>query len=120
MNSTICCGVRSRLRRKQMGTLTEEIFSRRLGREVHAGEIVVAPVDYAMAHDVTGPLANEAFRKLEVPLRAPERVIIVFNHILPENTVADAALHKNVPDFASTCGGSHAFQAGMRARWIVE
>src|SRR6202011_5907997 len=54
-----------------MGTLTEEIFSRRLGRPVHAGEIVVAPVDYAMAHDVTGPLAIEAFRKLDVPLWDP-------------------------------------------------
>ncbi len=57
-----------------MGTLTEEIFTRRLGREVHAGEIVVAPVDYAMVHDVTGPLAIEAFRKLDVPLWDPERV----------------------------------------------
>src|SRR5438874_11855021 len=56
-----------------MGTLTEEIFSRRLGRPIHAGEIVVAPVDYAMAHDVTGPLAIEAFRHLEVPLGSGTR-----------------------------------------------
>ena len=39
-----------------MVTLVEEIFSHRLGRDVHAGEIVVADVDCAMAHDVTGPV----------------------------------------------------------------
>src|SRR5438552_15792674 len=91
-NSMICSGARSRLRREHMGTLTEEIFSRRLGRDVHAGEIVVAPVDYAMAHDVTGPLAIEAFRHLEVPLWDPERVFLVFDQLLPVNHVASDGL----------------------------
>src|SRR3982074_967222 len=94
MNSTTCCGARSRPRREAMGTLTEEIFSRRMGRPVHAGEIVVAPVDYAMAHDVTGPLAIEAFRKLEVPLWDPERVIMVFDHILPASTASRTSFRR--------------------------
>jgi len=103
-----------------MGTLTEEIFSRRLGRRVHAGEIVVAAVDYAMAHDVTGPLAIEAFRKLEVPLWDPERVIMVFDHILPANTVAAAGLHKIVRDFADEYGVTHVFQEGICHQLMVE
>src|SRR5438270_12531 len=103
-----------------MGTLTEEIFSRRLGRDVHAGEIVVAPVDYAMAHDVTGPLAIEAFRHLEVPLWDPERVILVFDHILPANTVASAGLHKLVRDFATEYGVTHVFQEGICHQLMVE
>src|SRR3979411_1888307 len=98
--------------RSAMGTLTEEIFSRRLGREVHAGEIVVAPVDYAMAHDVTGPLAIEAFRKLGVPLWDPERVIMVFDHILPANTVASAGLHKILCALSSESRATHTFHAG--------
>src|SRR3979411_2978721 len=97
-----------------MGTLTEEIFSRRLGRTVHAGEIVVAPVDYAMAHDVTGPLAIEAFRKLGVPLWDPERVIMVFDHILPANTVASAGLHKIVRHLGAGDRRTPAFHAGRR------
>src|SRR2546421_4175356 len=119
-NSMICSGARSRLRREHMGTLTEEIFSRRLGRDVHAGEIVVAPVDYAMAHDVTGPLAIEAFRHLEVPLWDPERVILVFDHILPANTVASAGLHKLVRDFATEYGVTHVFQEGICHQLMVE
>ena len=103
-----------------MGTLTEEIFSRRLRRRVQAGEIVVAPVDYAMAHDVTGPLAIEAFRKLEVPLWDPERVIMVFDHILPANTVAAAGLHKIVRDFADEYGVTHVFQEGICHQLMVE
>jgi 3-isopropylmalate dehydratase large subunit len=103
-----------------MGTLTEEIFSRRLGRRIRAGEIVVAPVDYAMAHDVTGPLAIEAFRKLEVPLWDPERVIMVFDHILPANTVAAAGLHKIVRDFADEYGVTHVFQEGICHQLMVE
>jgi homoaconitate hydratase family protein len=103
-----------------LGTLTEEIFSRRLGRQVRAGEIVVAPVDYAMAHDVTGPLAIEAFRQLEVPLWDPERVIFVFDHILPANTVAAAGLHKLVRDFAVEFGVTHVFQEGICHQVMVE
>ena len=51
-----------------MGTLVEEILSRRVGRPVHAGDTVVAEVDAVMAHDVTGPLAIDAFRNLEMPI----------------------------------------------------
>src|SRR2546421_2744356 len=114
MSWTICYG------RAAMGTLTEEIFTRRLGRPVHAGEIVVAPVDYAMAHDVTGPLAIEAFRQLEVPLWDPDRVIFVFDHILPANTVAAAGLHRQVREFAAEFGVKHVFQEGICHQVMVE
>ena len=103
-----------------MGTLTEEIFSRRLGRIVQAGEIVVAPVDYAMAHDVTGPLAIEAFRRLQMPLWDPDCVIFVFDHILPANTVAAAGLHKLVRDFAAEFGVTNVFQEGICHQLMVE
>ena len=56
-----------------MGTLTEEIFSHKVGRRVNAGEIVVAPVDYAMSHDNTTPLAIESLHKLGRPVWDPER-----------------------------------------------
>jgi homoaconitase/3-isopropylmalate dehydratase large subunit len=45
-----------------VGTLVEEIFSRRLGRHVHAGEIVIAEVDSMMSHDNTTPLAVRAWQ----------------------------------------------------------
>jgi homoaconitase/3-isopropylmalate dehydratase large subunit len=69
-----------------MGTLTEEIFSRKVGRRVRAGEIVVAPVDYAMSHDNTTPLAIESLRKLGKRVWDPDRVIIAFDHMVPAPT----------------------------------
>jgi 3-isopropylmalate dehydratase large subunit len=103
-----------------MGTLTEEIFTRRLGRRVRAGDTVVSPVDYAMAHDVTGPLAIEAFRTLNVPLWDRDRVILVFDHILPANTVAAAGLHRQIRQFAEEFQVSHLFQEGICHQVMVE
>src|SRR3984893_11881708 len=77
-----------------MGTLVEEIIGNRLGREVRAGDTVVAPVDCALAHDVTAPLAIEAFERMEMPLHDPGRVVLVFDHVMPAATVAAAELHQ--------------------------
>ena len=52
-----------------MGTLTEEILSRKVGRRVHAGEIIVVDLDLVMSHDTTTPLAMEAFYGLTCPNR---------------------------------------------------
>ncbi|HEY8677463.1 MAG TPA: 3-isopropylmalate dehydratase large subunit [Candidatus Dormibacteraeota bacterium] len=103
-----------------MGTLTEEIFSRRLGRRVRAGDTVVAPVDYVMGHDVTTPLAIEAFREMDMPLWDPERVILVFDHILPANTVVAAGMHKQIREFAQEFGITHVFQEGICHLLVVE
>src|SRR2546430_13851796 len=67
-----------------------------------------------------GPLAIQAFRHLEVPLRDPERLIMVFDHILPANTVASAGLPKLVRDFATQYGVTHVFQEGICHPLMVE
>lgn len=103
-----------------MGTLTEEIFSHRLGRRIHAGDSVVAPVDYAMAHDVTGPLAIEAFRRLEMPLWDPNRVILAFDHIMPANTVAAAGLHRIIREFAAEYGVTNVYAEGICHQVMVD
>ncbi len=46
-------------------TLVEKIISQRIGREVKAGEFVVAPVDTLLAHEGTGPLALDQFEALK-------------------------------------------------------
>lgn len=47
-------------------TMVEKILSKLSGREVSAGDLVVAPIDYAMAHDGTAPLAIKAFMEMGV------------------------------------------------------
>ena len=45
-------------------TLSEKIFSRASKKEVKAGEFVMADIDRAMVHDITGPLAVKGFREI--------------------------------------------------------
>src|SRR5947209_9949183 len=103
-----------------MGTLTEEIFSRKVGRRVRAGEIVVAPVDYAMSHDNTTPLAIESLRKLGKPVWDPERVIIAFDHMVPAPTPAAANLHRKMREFIAEQGITHVFAEGICHQVMVE
>src|SRR6266699_3026614 len=83
-----------------MGTLTEEIFSYKLGRSVEQGETVVVDVDRVMSHDTTTPLAIQAFRKLTSQngghVFDARRSHIVFDHIVPAATIAAANLHRDI------------------------
>ena len=87
-----------------MGTLTEEIFSRKAGRTVEQGETVVVDVDRVMSHDTTTPLAVQAFRKLSQQSGGrvfdAKRSHIVFDHIIPAATILAATLHRDIRAFA--------------------
>jgi homoaconitase/3-isopropylmalate dehydratase large subunit len=103
-----------------MGTLTEEIFSRRLGRCVHAGDTVIAEVDCAMAHDVTGPLAIDAFRRLAHPLWDARRIVFNFDHVMPANTVAAAEMHSVIRAFCVEHGITNLFAEGICHQVMAE
>ncbi|GAC1332249.1 MAG: homoaconitase large subunit [Chloroflexota bacterium] len=103
-----------------MGTLTEEIFSRKVGRRVRAGEIVVAPVDYAMSHDNTTPLAIESLHKLDRPIWDTDRVVIAFDHMVPAPTPAAAELHRTIRAFIAEQGIQHVFQEGVCHQVMME
>jgi 3-isopropylmalate dehydratase large subunit len=103
-----------------MGTLTEEIFSRRLGRRVRAGDTVIAAVDCAMAHDVTGPLAIDAFRSLDLPVWDPQRVVFSFDHVMPANTVAAAEMHRVIRHFCVEHGITNLFAEGICHQVLVD
>ncbi len=103
-----------------MGTMSEEILSRKLGREVRAGEIVIVPVDYVMAHDQTAPLAIESFRRLGMPLFDPQRTIIVFDHIIPAATVQAATLQRGIRNWMSEERVGNFLQEGICHQVLVE
>jgi 3-isopropylmalate/(R)-2-methylmalate dehydratase large subunit/methanogen homoaconitase large subunit len=103
-----------------MGTVTEEIFSRRVGRQVRAGEIVVAPVDYVMSHDNTTPIAIESFKKLGMPIWDPERVLIVFDHMIPAPTRQAAQQHREIREFMDENGLTTLLTDGICHQVLVE
>lgn len=103
-----------------MGTMSEEILSRKLGREVRAGEIVIMPVDYVMAHDQTSPLAIESFKKLGRPLFDPDRTIIIFDHIIPAATVQAATLQRGIRNWMQEEHVGNFHQEGICHQVLVE
>ena len=66
-----------------MGTLIEEILSRKAGCTVQAGEIVLVDVDYILSHDNTTPLTIKAFREIGKSIRDKSKIVLHFDHAYP-------------------------------------
>src|SRR3990172_11254989 len=77
-------------------TLAEKILSRRLGREVHAGEIVVTEVDMATVQDGTGVLTFDMIRELmgKDMVKYPRRAMLVLDHMGPAARPGHSNMHK--------------------------
>jgi 3-isopropylmalate/(R)-2-methylmalate dehydratase large subunit/methanogen homoaconitase large subunit len=116
-----------------MGTLSEEILSRKAGRPVHPGEIIVVDLDLVMSHDTTTPLAMEAFygltRREPAAVGAASsdggifdrsRVVIAFDHIVPAATIQAATLQRDIRRFAREQDLRHVYQEGVGHQVIVE
>jgi len=82
--------------------ITEKILAKASGKnEVHPGEIVDANVDMVMVHDLTGPLAVEAFRKIGTQkVWDNKKVVVILDHQVPAESVKAAELHKTMRKFA--------------------
>ena len=89
--------------RLSMGqTIVEKIFSRKCGKDIRAGEVVMAPIDGAMIHDITGPLAIQKFYEMGgLKVFDPERVIMLFDHQIPADSIPAAENHVYMRKFAA-------------------
>lgn len=83
-------------------TISEKIFSRICGREISAGDVVMAPIDAAMIHDITGPLAINKFREMDgTTVFDPAKIIMLFDHQVPADSIPAAENQKFMRDFAA-------------------
>ncbi len=82
--------------------ITEKILAKAAGKKnVHIGEIIDANVDVVMVHDLTGPLAVEAFKKIGTPkVWDNKKVVVILDHQVPAESVKAAELHKTMRQFA--------------------
>ncbi len=84
-------------------TLSEKIFSKASGREVSAGEFVMAKIDTAMIHDITGPLAVKGFYEIagrDGKVWDPSRIVMLFDHQVPADSLKAAENHIMLREFA--------------------
>ena len=84
-------------------TLAEKILARASGRRrVSPGEIVEAKVDFAMVHDLTGPLTIDGLRKLGITkVWDPRKILVVFDHQAPANSIEAARYHIALREFVA-------------------
>jgi 3-isopropylmalate/(R)-2-methylmalate dehydratase large subunit len=82
--------------------ITEKILAKASGKNtVQTGEIVDANVDMIMIHDLTGPLAVEAFKKIGIEkVWNNQKVVVILDHQIPAESIKAAELHKTMRQFA--------------------
>ncbi len=82
-----------------MATLSERILG------APAGTYVDRPVDRAYAHDGTGVLTLEAWKRMETgKIHLPDKIYILFDHIVPANNSITAYLQAELREFARSSG----------------
>ncbi|MDT8357356.1 MAG: aconitase family protein, partial [Methanomicrobiaceae archaeon] len=86
-------------------TIVEKIFSEKCRRDAAAGEVLMVPVDAAMIHDITGPLAIRVFEQMGgSEVFDSSRVILLFDHQVPADSIGAAELQKGMREFARMQG----------------
>ena len=103
-----------------MGTIIEEIFSKKLGRKVKAGEIVICDIDYIMSHDNTTPLAIKAFSEIGKLILNKNKIVIHFDHAYPAPNIIVANNHKKIRDFINVQGLKNFFRKGVCHQVMIE
>ena len=84
-----------------MSTVVEKILTKKGKLQ---GRLAVVDIDYIMSHDTTTPLAIEAFDKFTDNTIHKDKIVIVFDHIVPPS-YPDAALNqRNMKDFCRKYG----------------
>lgn len=86
-------------------TLAEKVIAGKVSHPVKAGELVITPVDLALAQDGTGPLTIRQIQKLGVKKVAnPNRVIFFLDHSAPASRKELANDHNFIRQFAAQTG----------------
>ena len=95
-------------------TMAEKILAKAAGiEEIDAGKIVMANVDLAMTHDLTGPLSVAAFKKIgENEVWDPEKIVVIFDHQVPADSLEAAQNHLIMRKFVKEQGIKNFYDVG--------
>jgi 3-isopropylmalate/(R)-2-methylmalate dehydratase large subunit len=86
-------------------TISEKILSKKSGRPVFAGDVVVCPADCALGTDGSTPMAIDYFEAMGGSrVCDPQRVVLALDHYAPAPSRATAQLHQRMREFASSHG----------------
>ena len=92
--------------------ITEKILTQKTGKKVTPGEIIEIDVDLAMSHDGTSPPAIKTFEKISQKVWNPDKIAIVFDHVIPANTIGSAEFQKVAREFIKKQKITHHYTHG--------
>ncbi len=86
--------------------IIEKIIAEKANKEVvKVGEELSVKVDLVIAHDVTGPIAVEQFKKIGVKeVFDKEKVVFVLDHNIPCSSVDSRIQHRAIHEFCNEYG----------------
>ncbi len=87
-----------------MPTIAEKIFSNKCGKDVQAGEIVVAEIDQIALQDGTAPLSIRKIMELGVEVKAADRTHFFVDHAAPSPRKELSNDQKFIREFARKIG----------------
>ena len=93
-------------------TISEIIFSRHCGKDVRAGDIILADLDFCALGDAKGPLALQLFHTLNMSVQDPKKCAFIIDHFVPCTHAKRANNHRIMRDFALS-NGIALFDAGQ-------
>lgn len=87
-------------------TMSEKILAKASGNEkVEAGDIIMADIDVAMVHDLTGPLTLQSLEQINTDkVWDPDKIVIPFDHQVPADSLDAAKNHQIMRDFVKEQG----------------
>jgi len=96
-------------------TITEKILAAHAGKKsVAPGELVDAKIDLALANDITGPLAIQAFNDIGAKrVFQRDRVALVLDHFTPAKDILSAENCKTLRDFSKAHHLTNFFDIGQ-------
>lgn len=95
-------------------TITEKILAAHAGRDrVHPGEIIEVDVDFALANDITAPMAIRVFEESGAKnIFNPDKIALVPDHFVPNKDIPSAEQAAIMNDFAQNHHIRHYFELG--------
>lgn len=89
-------------------TIIEKIVSRNTGKDVRPGDIVTVRVDRVMIHDIFIPFVADKFVEMGfTKLWDPDRVVLIYDHLVPASQVDDTRHFRAGNAFAEKYGLKH-------------
>lgn len=89
-------------------TMIEKIIGRNVKRDVRPGDIVTVNVDRVMIHDIFIPFVADKFEEMGFQkLWEPDRVVLIYDHLVPASQVDDTRHFRVGNEFAGKHGMTH-------------